>query len=98
VVASIKNIANFTTHPKSTGMTYNEYYQKARQEFAEKSDAFLKLDGMIRQLNGFGDMVTMARYNRAKNDWQNAANTYFTFQDFWALHGATLNPDDVMYE
>ena len=77
-------------------MTYEEYYKNARENFAIKGAAFEKADKQMNELNGFLDESIFINYQKAKVEWQNASNTYFTFQDFWKMHGHSLNPNSEM--
>jgi hypothetical protein len=77
-------------------MTYQEYFDKLRTEFALKTDAYLKAEKRLtEEANGFLDKKLLEDFTLAKIEWQNAANSYNTFVDFARQH--TINPTDKMF-
>lgn len=78
-------------------MTYQEYFEKTRKEFAIKTDAYLKAEqALTSQANGFFDKRLLEILVKAQIEWKNAANAYNTFLDFCRKH--EVNPNDTMVE
>lgn len=81
---------------KLKNMTYQEYFEQLRKEFAIKTDAYIKAEKKLtEESNGFIDKQTLEEFTRAKIEWQNAANSYNTFLDFAQQN--EINPKDKMY-
>ena len=77
-------------------MTYQEYFETLRSDFALKTDVYIKAEKrLVEESGGFMNKEVVERFTRAKIDWQNAANSYNSFLDFIRQHG--INPQDTMY-
>ncbi|PHR45052.1 MAG: hypothetical protein COA32_13710 [Fluviicola sp.] len=76
-------------------MTYKEYFQELRKEFALKTDVYIKAEQKLtEEPNGFLNQKTLEEFTRAKVEWQNTANSYNTFLDF--IKQYNINPTDEM--
>jgi predicted HicB family RNase H-like nuclease len=76
-------------------MTYSEYFEQLRKEFAFKTDAYLKAEKKLTQEpDGFLDKKILEDFTRAKIEWQNAANSYNSFLDF--VRQQKIDPNDKM--
>jgi hypothetical protein len=76
-------------------MTYKEYFKQLRNEFATKTDEYIKAEKRLtEEPNGFVDKKVFEDYVKAKVTWQNAANSYNSFIDYAKQH--QINPDDKM--
>lgn len=77
-------------------MTYQEYFEKLRTEFALTTDVYIKAEKKLsEEANGFFDKKILEEFTKAKINWQNAANSYNTFLDFARQHN--INPTDKMF-
>lgn len=73
-------------------MTYQQLYDALQDKYAKKSDVFVKMDTKISQTQGFGDMVDMFAYHKAKGEWETASNNYWGFMS--RIKGKSINPND----
>jgi hypothetical protein len=77
-------------------MTYQEYFEQLRTDFAVKTDVYIKAEQKLTEEgNGFLDKKVLEDFTRAKIEWQNSANSYNSFLDFVGQQG--INPKDDMF-
>lgn len=76
-------------------MTYQEYYDKIRDDFAmmqhELNNAEAKL---ANSGNGFVDKSEIDNFLKVKTAWQSSANTYYIFLDY--IKTKDFDPSDEM--
>ncbi|ACU60714.1 hypothetical protein [Chitinophaga pinensis] len=75
-------------------MTYREYFEQLRTDFAYKTDAYIKAEKQLTEEPAFIDEQVMRHFIDAKSAWQMAANKYNALIDFARLHN--VNPDENM--
>lgn len=76
-------------------MTYDEYYNEIRKEFALKTTQFINAENSLTaSATGFIDKSEIDNYRNAKRDWQTIANTYNTFLDY--IRSRDVNPNEEM--
>lgn len=73
-------------------MTYQEKFVELREEFAKASDKYLKIDKEISEVNGFGDISLVSKFQRAQNEWEIAGNNYNNFLSYTTNN--KINPND----
>lgn len=73
-------------------MTYQEKFVELREEFAKASDKYLKIDKEISEVNGFGDISLVSRFQRAQKEWEIASNNYNSFLSYTTKN--KINPND----
>ncbi len=75
-------------------MTYQKYYEILYKEYEESSKDFLKLDKELSKTNGFGGLMDLPNYAKAKQRWQSAHNTFWGFLSL--IEGTNINPNDEL--
>ncbi len=73
-------------------MTYQEYYNKLQEEFAKRSDKFIKAEKNLSEANGFADINLLSDFSEAKRRFDEAANKYHEFLNYVKEHG--IDPND----
>jgi len=73
-------------------MTYQEQYNKLREDFAEKSDKLIKAEKKLSETNGFAELGLLGDFSEAKKSFQEAANKYHEFLNY--IKQNSIKPDD----
>jgi hypothetical protein len=60
-------------------MTFQEKFDQLRNNFALKSNVYLKSDATLTDVSGFGDVNSVPNYLKARNEFQEAGNEYHNF-------------------
>lgn len=73
-------------------MTYQQKFDELRDEFAIKSDKYIRADKALSELSGFGEINLVDNFANAKMDFEIAGNNYHNFLVFAQKNNA--KPED----
>jgi hypothetical protein len=75
-------------------MNYNDYFGQLHEDFALKSDTYIKAIKAVENLAGFADIQTVPELFSLKKDWGISSNNYYGFLAHVRDNG--IKPEDEL--
>ncbi len=74
-------------------MTFQEKFEELYQDFALKSDEYLKANAKLSSVNGFFPKDLLDDLEQKKLKWQDAGNNYHHFMNYFQKSGKKVTDE-----